>query len=844
MIGWNWGNWQGLRTNSEEQLKSHSSKLEGKQGPFDVTSKVVRVSKQDWPNILLMLSNYIKIALRQLYKNKLYLLINTLGMGIAIACAMTAYLLVAYNIEFDAVVDPDQVKNITKVIHYRKDTNGDDFKELVAPIALGPAVMSDLAGIARFSRYCSDGGYLSYNEKGFHETIFFADSAFLRMFAPELTSGSYKNFESTNSIFISEKFAQKYFGDIDPVGKEMTVSINSQPLLVTVGGVLHNVPFNSTFTENALMRIENYTTIHGLKENEWASSHHASTLFELTDIRQATSIANQFIKYTTLSNEARPDERSAHYELVPFSQSISPNDVRQSDLHLRIPFIALAIFMTLGGIILLIACFNLTNTTLALSLKRLKEIGVRKISGSSRSQIAFQFLAEILLTVSISVVVGFALSLYLIPQFASMWELSYGLKELNSMNIIIALVILLFSSALLAGLYPALFGSKQSPLHLFKGGKSPGGTNLFTRSLLVVQFALCIMVLIAGAVFTQNANYQDELPFGYDKEMIITALIQGPQEAEALSNAIRSYPKIESASPSVHHFAFINAPKRPAKIASEKFNATVYEVGSGYFSTAGLKLVSGRLFNDQDTVHRQSIIVDEQFIKRNQLMDPLESKVEVDGESLTIVGVVSNHLTDLESDRTEDNIYRLAKPSEYQILVIRAEASTIAETKQYIDDQWKKIFPGKPLRTDLQEDIVYLEANAYNHNLSKIFFFMTILGCLLSISGLYSMASLNIHRRTKEISVRKVLGASVASILKLINKEFAIILLVAALIGGYGGFMLSDALLSDLYKQHINVSLLTTILSGLLVFTVGIFSTSLTIWTTANSNPVDALRSV
>ena len=794
------------------------------------------------PNAIAVLHNYLTVAVRQLLKNKMYLLINTLGMGIAIACAMTAYLLVAYNIEFDSSVDRDKVTNIVKVIHHRKATDGDDFKELVAPMSLGPAAITDIAGITRFSRFCSDGGYLSHGEKGFHETIFFADADFMDMFAPTLVSGSYKGFMHKNSIFLSEKFANKYFGDQDPIGKAMIVSINNIQLNAVVPGVLQDVPFNSTFTENILMRIENYLDIYNLKEDDWATAHTASTLFELADISSATVIADQLKKYTALRNEFSPDSRSVRYELIPFSKRVSPNDVRQSDLHLPIPFIALAIFMSLGGIILLIACFNLTNTTLALSMKRMKEIGVRKVAGSSRLQIALQFFIEITLTVSLSVGIGFAMALFIIPRFASMWELPYGMKELNSMNIVIALLILLLSSALLAGIYPALFGSRQSPLLLFRSGKTHGGTNWFTRTLLVAQFSLSIMVLIAGTVFTQNATYQDNISFGYDKEMLITALIQGRHEAEALSHAISSHPKIERTSPSFHHFAFINAGERPVRIASKEFNAAVYDVGREYFATVGLKLIDGRLFNERDTLDHRSVLVDENFVKRNQLNDPLETKIEIEGETLTIIGVVSDHLTDLESDNTENYIYRLARPDQYQILVIRAEASTLSETKLYIDQQWKKLFPGKPLRTDLQQDIVYLEANQYNRNLSSIFFFMTILGCVLSVSGLYSMANLNIHRRTKEIGVRKVLGASVLSILKLINIEFVLILLTAAVLGGLGGYMLSDALLSDLYAQHISVSAVTILFASLFVFLIGIMSTSVTIWTTANSNPVQALH--
>lgn len=789
-----------------------------------------------------MLYNFLKVAFRNLFKNKLYVVLNTLGMGTAIACAMTAYLLVAYNIEFDAAIDDHRTKNIVKVLLHRKDSNANPFQELVAPIVLGPAAMQDITGIKYFSRFCSDGGYLSQGDKGFHETIFFADAAFLTMFQPPLVKGSYKSFDDKNAIFITEKFAKKYFGDDDPIGKEMIVSINNQQRTASVGGVLQNMPFNSTFTEDALMRIENYLEIYRIEETDWKTAHTASTLFELNDITQANNISDQLHKYIALQNAANPHVQSERYQLLPFSHPLSPNDVRESDLHLRIPFIALSIFMSLGGIILLIACFNLTNTTLSISLKRLKEIGIRKVVGSSRWQIAFQLVAEIIITVSLAAAAGFAISLYLIPEFASMWELPYGFDDLNGINILIGLLIILFTCALVSGIYPALFGSKQSPALLFRAGKSPRGTNMFTRSLLVIQFALCIMVLIAGTVFTQNADYQRNISFGYDKEMLITALIQGAQEAELLSNAIRSYPKIESVSPATHHFAFINAPEKPAEIALEKFNATVYDVGRDYFTTVGLSLIHGRLFDESDAIDGKTIVVDENFVTRNRLDTPLETVVTVAGEPLTIIGVVSNHLTDLESHNTENYIYRLSKPEDYQILVIRAEASTLAGTKRYVHEQWKKIYPGKPLRLDLQEEIVYQEANSYNGNLRQIFFFMTVLGCILSVAGLYSMASLNISRRTKEIGVRKVLGASMLSILKLINLEFVVILLAAAILGGYMGYSLTHAMLSDLYAQYVDVGLSTVIASSVFILCIGLLATSITIWTAASANPVVTLK--
>lgn len=786
-----------------------------------------------------MILNYLKVALRHLLKNKTYLLINVLGMGIAISCAMTAYLLVAYNIEFDSTVDRDLVKNVVKVIHHRKQEDGDPYKQLVAPLPLGPTAAAEISGIKKYTRFCSNGGYISRGENGFHETIFAADSAYMSMFRPQLVSGSRENFADPNSIFITEKFATKYFGTEDPVGKELTIYANNKTNIVNVGGVLKDVPFNSTFSQNILIRIEKLVDIYGLNDNDWTSNETASTLFELSDVNQAETVAKAMDKYVKLRNESKAEARSVSYELLPFMAFLSPNDVRGSDLHLRIPNLALYIFVMMGSIILLIACFNLTNTTLALSMKRLKEIGIRKVVGSARWQIAFQFFIEITATIAFAVIVGFSLSLYLIPEFASMWELPYGLKELNSMNIVIALMIILFATALIAGIYPALFGSGMSPVLLFKGSKKSGGTNFFTRTLLVAQFSLSIIVLIAGTIFSRNALYQDKLSFGYDKDMIITALIQGPQEAEALSNALSSNSKIESTAASIHHFAWINAPQRPSEINGEKFNATVYEISPEYFETVGLKFTSGRSFGRLDST---SVVVDENFVRRKNLTEPLGSRVTVEDVNYTIVGVVTDHLTDLESHNNEDYVYRLAKAKDYQVMIIRAEASTIEETKAYVDSEWKKLFPGKPLRTDLQKEIIYLEANSYNHNLGKIFIFLTILGCMLSVSGLYSMASLNIQKRTKEIGVRKVLGASIMNILRLINTEFAIILVLAAIFGSMGGFYLTDGLLSSLYAQRIEITAFPVILCSLFIMLVGICATSVTIWATAVENPVKALR--
>jgi hypothetical protein len=177
-----------------------------------------------------MLKNYLKVAVRHLLRNKSYVLLNTLGMGIALTCCITAYLLVAYDLEFDTYFAEDQVERVVKVVHHLQAPGGETYQELTAPVVLAPLAAREIAGIGPFTRYCSDGAYLHYGDNTFAEMVYFADSAFFDLFRPGLQSGSYRNFRSRNAIYLGENLARKYFGDADPVGKTVQVQLRSRVL--------------------------------------------------------------------------------------------------------------------------------------------------------------------------------------------------------------------------------------------------------------------------------------------------------------------------------------------------------------------------------------------------------------------------------------------------------------------------------------------------------------------------------------------------------------------------------------------------------------------------------------
>jgi hypothetical protein len=402
----------------------------------------------------------------------------------------------------------------------------------------------------------------------------------------------------------------------------------------------------------------------------------------------------------------------------------------------------------------------------------------------------------------------------------------------------------LFIASLLAGIYPALANSKFSPIELFKGLRGIKGTTYLSRCLLVFQFSLSIVVFIAGVIFTQNADYQKTIDLGYDQQNILTVSIQNEQEYEALKNKISANPKIKSIAGASNHIGPYTSSYHTVRLDTTTFKTKVYDVGIGYFNTVGLTLLAGRDFIEGNQTDVESnVIVDENFVLNHRITNPIDAQLFYKEKFCRVIGIVRNHLSGLKEEDDSEHIFTLASPSNFNWMVINTDPEDIRNVHSYLEEEWKNTFPGKPFESKFQSDMVYDEADTYNNSLSQIFFFITILGCLLSASGIYALASLNVQKRTKEIGVRKVLGASVRSIIQLVNKEFAIMLGLALLLGSAGGYLLTDALLNELTSQHLEIGFATILLCSLTIFVIGISATTGTILKTAFMNPTESLRS-
>ena len=791
-----------------------------------------------------MIKNYFLVAFRNLLKNKSYVIINTFGLGISLACCVTAYLLLAFNIEFDNFHDGKKVSNVFKVHTISHEQDGKLARDVQAPIVMAPIAAEEIAGIETYTRFLYGGGSLLYGEKAFNEGIGYTDSTFFDLFDYPLVAGSHKFFKEKNSIFLTEEYAKKYFGDEDPIGKLMVLNPDTdKEVELLVGGVIKEYPENNTFNFNILMRIENFMEEAAIAIDDWKDWRNPATFFKLSSAENAVQVSKAFSKYIPNRNLVRTDVKVESYDLVPFKSNYSQDDIRYNWTSHRIEAFPLIVFTSMAGLILLIACFNLTNTSIAMTARRLKEVGVRKAVGAARKQIITQFLLETVIIISMSLIVGLGMAQVIVPAFTNMWEIKYSLKDLDGLNFFISLIGLVFLASLLAGIYPALFSSKLKPTLLLKGGIKIKGTNVLTRALVSLQFALSVIVLVAGISFIRNTKFQETLKFGYDKDMIITVRMLGEKDYEAMRNAIASNSKILSIGVSDGNLGSSNY-QTPIRIDTAVYNVQAAGVGINYFETMGIELAEGRFFNlDNASDQSEGVMVNKVFLEKTGMTDPLDKVITLHDAKRRIVGVLENHIDNVwRSKEMEPFVFYPAGKNQYINLVVKAEKGDVKEIQKYLEKTWKEVFPNRPFEARTQDELLLSESREVNGNLEKVFLFITILGGLLSASGIFALASLNIAKRTKEIGIRKALGATVPSIIGLLNREFVIILIVAGIIGSASGYFLTGLILANIYAYHITVGILPVILCALVIFVIGIFTTSTTTLKAARSNPVDTLR--
>jgi ABC-type antimicrobial peptide transport system permease subunit len=493
-------------------------------------------------------------------------------------------------------------------------------------------------------------------------------------------------------------------------------------------------------------------------------------------------------------------------------------------------------------LLLLTACFNFMNTSLAFSALRLKEVGVRKVLGGLRRQLVAQFIGENLLLCTIALSIAIGLAEWLVPAYSNLWtDIDLVLDYRENWGLLAFLIGLLAFISVAAGAYPALYVSAFSPVAILKGKQQLGGANRLMRSILTFQFALSTMTIIAGIVFTHNARFFEQLDLGFDAEQTIAVPLQSANVYAAYRHAVEQNPSIISVSGTRHQVGY-NQAGLLAESESIKQQVAVLSVGAEYLETMGMQLTQGRSFDPNLATDKdQALIVNEKMARDFNWREPLGKQVTIDSVRYTVVGVVKNFYNRSVWRPMEACALRLADPEQFRYLVVRTDLRNVAATNGFLRETWQRLAPNVPYAGFYQDELL-AEAVQVNASIKLLFIYISIAAIAIAAMGLFALSSLIIVKRTKEIGIRKVLGASVAHVVQLLNQQIMAVLAVAAILAALGGYLSLKSLMDSIFAYHINLQAWHFILAGAIVFMIGLVTVSSQVYRVATANPVEALR--
>ncbi|MBS1509105.1 MAG: ABC transporter permease [Bacteroidetes bacterium] len=799
-----------------------------------------------------MLKNYLLITLRSLMKNKLFILINVFGMGIAIACCITAYL----NWQYSADWDKGHV-NGSKIyrVQFWRDFQGNRTRYGMAPMPLGNYIKQNFKEVNKTVRYMSAYCDMRIGEEVFGDQMVFADSAFFDLFTFQLKYGSFENFYDKGKVFISDKVAKKYFNKEDVVGQPLTqIVLGSdgvrRPKEFVIGGVFKKPPQNNSFGFDVITLFDNFWDINldkDLTETSWKRWSHVLFL-EVDDPSQISTITKSLQQYVEPQNKAREDFKVSEYYLENFAGMMKRNrqNPRLDSDYLGggIPDEAVSVPAIMGAMLLLLACFNFTNTSIAISSRRLKEIGIRKVMGGMRNQLIFQFLGENLILCFLGLLAGLLIAEWMVPAYDSLWSwLDLTLSYTENFGFLLFLGVLLIITALIAGSYPAFYITSFEPVSILKGKAKFGGTNWFTRFLLGGQFVISLLAIIMAVAFYLNGQYQRNYDLGYATHGVVSAWVNNEAGFNTYRDALASNKDIKVIAGTKHHVAnsWYNDPVKYEALERE---VDILEIGDHYFEAMDMTVISGRNFRpESETDRKESILVTEEFIKQfGWKDDPIGKRIVwMDTVQFYVIGVVKNVYARALWGPVNPMMLRYAPKEKYEQLVVKADVDKIVKVNEFMEKKWKEVFPNT-LYSGQFIDQKLQETNEINKNVSIMFGFLGFFAALMTAIGLYTLVSLNIVKKMKEIGVRKVLGASVSNIAGVINLEFIIILGIATVLGGTLGFFAANWLMDAIWEYYLKMNLTTLSLSVMAMTVIALLAVGYKTVNTASLNPTKTLR--
>ncbi|RKO69581.1 FtsX-like permease family protein [Sphingobacterium puteale] len=795
-----------------------------------------------------MINTYIKIAWRNLLKNKAFSAINILGLAIGMAGALLIALWLQNMLGMDRFHEKG---DRLYIMSNRDEYQGEKSAWTFTPKILGLSMATDFPDIEAFTRYDEGNQFLTtFQDKKLIANTVFVDPGFFNMFSLPLLQGSNNiRFDNPKGLVLTESYAKALFGNEDPIGKSVKIDSVNQ---VTVQAILKDLPSNSSFKFDILLPFAYAKTIGYVDEN-WGNNSLRTYIL----LKKGISLSDFNTKIRTYSrdhiNAANKAEgnKSAKYTgeifAFPFQDSFLYNNGKGGNYTSgRIDIVKL--FVWIGIFILLVASINFMNLSTARSERRAKEVGVRKVIGANKLGLMAQFLTESILISVIGMLVAIILVFIALPFFNELVgkQLNLSLLNFGTWLFLIGFALL---TGIFAGIYPAFFLSSFQPIKTLKGKFISKTKGLNVRSVLVViQFSLAIVLIISTVVVTKQIQYTKQRERGYNENGLLYTSLKGDMEKNyklirdelLASNAVISVSKNMSPVTEIYSNGWGYTSGTPTE-EDKRISYNRFSTDADAVKNLGLKLVQGR---DIDIykfkTDSNSLVLNESAVKSLHLKDPINSIVEGDGTKWTVVGVVKDFIM---GSPFGNNVPMIIFGPRTWFTTIHYRLNTnrnIADNLKTIESIFKKFNPDYPFEyqfIDKTYEEKFKETKAIG-TLSMVFAGLTI---FISCLGLLALIAYMAETRMKEIAVRKVLGASVTQVTSLLSVDFIKLVIVAILIASPIAWWAMDKWLQD-YSYRIQIQWHYFVFAGLVAILISMATISYQAIKAALSNPVDSLR--
>ncbi|MFT3705398.1 MAG: ABC transporter permease [Agriterribacter sp.] len=799
-----------------------------------------------------MFKNYINITFRRLLKSKLYSSINIIGLALGVTCLLLAVLYWKDERSFDTFhVNNPYLYRITTTVAEHKGEKGETTGGTGQ--VQGAAFKAGVPEITAYARLLGGGisGDVIADEKALHLNLLFADDNFFSIFSFDFLRGNpVTSLKDVGSAVITEKTAMKFFNTVDVIGRSLQMDADpsakrlGKPMIIT--GVIKDIPHNSSIQFDVLLPFK-YIQL-SFDDNAWLNAY----LGTFVVIQPGADIKKVTEKFNAVAAIHAKEQVAEHVRSFGYAPQISYGLQPMTDIHLNPLHMSMEsgvgngsdpvfsyIFMGIAIFILLMAAINFINISIAGSLKRAKEVGIRKITGSNRSRIILQFLGESAMLCFFAFTAAMVLTGFSLPVFNALTDKNIEWTDAFTTNLTVFFIVILAAIILLTGLYPAYILSNFKPVLVLYNRQKTGGRNILGKGLVVMQFSLAIILLISTLVYYRQMNFISSKDLGYNPHQVIISNIPGDRDAKPIEQFFKNELSKE---PSVQMLSFGGdlGSTYETKILEHSLNALYGVIDENYLPALQIPFVAGKNISaDAD----QSVIVNEAFVKAAGMQNPIGTAVQLHqnfGETpRTIAGVVKDfHVGSLRENiqplvMFTNNVYRGR-------ILMKFEKSKQQEALAALERAYKKAMPEAVFQYKFMDEI---NAGRYarEQKWQKVISIATILALIICCLGLFGLAHLATHQRIKEIGVRKVLGASVSQIVLLLSNDFLKLIALGFLIAVPIAWFVMNKWLQD-FAYRTNIGAGVFIIAGFVAIIAALTAISFQSIKSALANPVKALR--